>query len=371
MNKKAKFSGHARRVFFKLLGPSRSKALLSNILSRRYRREIFSFPINVASTKEVLVIIPERPIEILYQFKNILSIVSHFRGSSITVFCETSVSLYIKMIPNIKIIEYFSGEMTSFAAESKEYIAELKDNFDLCILLDRNPDISMLFLVGSINAPIRIGFDSAGEYPFLNLRTRSASKKYIADKNCMIAELFGKQTESLQMSVARKTLDEVDYLIKSSHLSINTGIAGIDILFFLKNFGERWSEDFINQLQQAYQGQIYFYISEKPKNGEVKWLKIQSVPSFSELTPSRVAALIFRSDFVISGNSILYGFASILNLPAIGFFRQEEFELYCPGTENLKGFIYKETPDENCISRVLNSVRSFSLNKNQVHFCPK
>ncbi len=157
MNKKAKFSGRARRVFFNLMGASRSKAFLSYVFRKRFKQSYFSFPVNVSSIKEILIIVPKQQLEILYQLKNLLSIASIFKNSAITVFCSETASSFVKMIPNVSIVEYHEEETNGFATQFISFLPQFKNRFDICILLDRIPDLSTLSLIGSTNAPIRAG----------------------------------------------------------------------------------------------------------------------------------------------------------------------------------------------------------------------
>jgi ADP-heptose:LPS heptosyltransferase len=367
MNKKAKFSGRARRVFFNLMGASRSRAFLSYVFRKRFKQSYFSFPVNVSSIKEILIIVPKQHLEILYQLKNLLSIASVFKNSAITVFCSESTSSYVKMIPDISIVEYHEEEQSGFITQFLEFLPQFKNRFDICILLDRTPELSILSLIGSTNAPIRAGYDEAGGYPFLNLKARaSSSNLYLQDKNCVMAELFGMQSESLRMSVARKTLEEMNHLLKEIHISNEHGLVGIDALFFLERFGEQWFEGFLNRLHQNCNCSFYLYIDKEPSSQQLSWLKNRRITSITELSASKIAALVHLSDLVIAGNTIFYGLAAVLNKAAVGFFREDEMDMYCPSTNKLKGYPYKDTPDEQSIIKIIDLIVKVAVKKNKV-----
>ncbi len=364
MNKKAKFYGLVRRVFFNILGNSRSKAFLSYFYGRKFRKRTFSFPIDNASIKQVLIILPDQKIEILYQLQNLLSLISLFKNAAITLFCEKDVSSFVKMVLNEEIIEFDKSTFSGFGPELKTYTDKFKDTFDICILLDRTPDISILYLLGATNAPIRAGYEDAVEYPFLNLKTRSSRhNRYIPDRNCIMTDLFGGNSQPLQISISKKTLEEIDYLLKGAHIDSDQGLVGIDALFFLKRFGDNWFNTFLSRLFQIYKGKSYFYVSDLPSSIESAWLGSQEIPILIELTPSKVAALIQRTDLVISGNTEFYGIAALLNIPAIGFFQEDEIHDYCPNTNKLKGFIYNQLPDEKSIDILLESIAKISAKK--------
>jgi hypothetical protein len=222
-------------------------------------------------------------------------------------------------------------------------------------------------LIGSTNAPIRAGYEEAAGYPFLNLKARaSLSNLYLPDKNCVMAELFGIQSESLRMSVARKTLEEMDHLLKEIHISHEHGLVGIDSLFFLEQFGEQWFENFLNRLHQNCNNSFYFYLDKEPSVQQLSWLKNQKISCIKELSASRIAALVHLSDLVIAGNTIFYGIAAVLNKSAIGFFREDEMNAYCPGTNKLRGCFYKDAPDEQSITKIIDLVVKIAVKKNKV-----
>jgi ADP-heptose:LPS heptosyltransferase len=353
MNKKAKISGRAGRLFYHFFGNARTKSVLTIYFRKKFRKTNFSFPVSVASIKNILVILPEQQLEILHQIKNLLSIVSTFKDAKITVFClDSSVSI-VKLIPNIDIVEYKKSEIDGFASQLSNFAELFKNVVDICILLDRNPQLSILSLVGSTNASIRAGYHEAGEYPFLNLRTRvSNTERYLTDKNCAISELFGKQTETLHISVAKKMLDEIDNHLNEMKISNNHGLLGIDAIFFLNTFGKEWTALFLQNLQQHCKCTIYGFIDEEPSADQTNLLKSLKIPFIVENSAPRIAALIYRSNLIISGNTIFYGLAALLNKSAIGFFTSNEFVSYCPNEGKQNGLVYKETPDSESIKNV-------------------
>jgi len=354
MNKKAKISGHAGRIIYKLFGKSRTKSLLTFYFRKKFRKHNFSFPVSVTSIKDILVILPEQPLEILHQLKNLMSLVSTFRNAKITVFCLDSSVSYVKLIPDINIVEYQKCDIDGFSSQLSNFTGQLRDVFDICILLDRKPQLSILSLVGSTNASIRAGYHEAGEYPFLNLRTRASdAERYLTDKNCSVAALFGKQTENLKISVAKKTLDEIDSHLREMHISSEHGLLGIDAAFFLNTFGKEWTERFIQNLQNKCRCTIYGFLNEEPSLHQSEFFKNLKIPFIVENSASKIAALVFRSNLVIAGNTIFYGLAATLDIPAIGFFKSNELVSYCPDSEKQKGLVCKDPPDSECIKHAI------------------
>jgi len=361
MKKKAKISSRTRRVFYKLIGASRTKVHLTRYLVKKFNKKAFSFPVDTANVQEMLIVLPEHPLEVLYQLKNILSIRSIFRNTHITVFCINSCASFISMIPDISIVEYQKAELSDFSIEFGEYVTHFKNQFEICILLDRNPQISILSFVGLTNASIRAGYYEAGGYPFLNLKTRQAETGgYLSDKNCLMAELFGVQTQFLKMSVAKKTLDEVGLLLKECRISQDRGLLVVDICFFLKSFGKQWLEQFLTILQKNYSNTIIGYLSEELSGQDSEWLRENRIACILELSTPRIAAIIYCSDLIIAGNTTFYGLATVLNKPSIGFFTSKDYSSYCPDTDILTGVIYEKLPDDDCIKKVINSIHALA-----------
>lgn len=77
------------------MGPSGSQTFLSFLL-RPAKNQSFTFPVNNKSIKEVIIILPCEELEVIYQLHNVIALSILFKNSSINVFCEQSVSTFIK-----------------------------------------------------------------------------------------------------------------------------------------------------------------------------------------------------------------------------------------------------------------------------------
>jgi ADP-heptose:LPS heptosyltransferase len=368
MIKKAKFSSKLKRVFFNTMGSTRATAYLSSKLSKRLKNQTFSFPVTISTINNVLIILPEEQTEILYQLKNILSIISHFRHAAITLLCEEQASSFIKMIPGVTIVEYNKTDHDFFDSDFFKIARSLGNPIDICFLLDRTPDLQMLYFTGLTGADLRVGYAEAGSFPFLNTRVQSSNAiEYIPDKNCLIAELFGFQTEKMTMIVAHKTIEEIEHLLKEHTLTKKHSLVGLDYLFFAREFGTKWLEQFINTIRKYYNGNLYLYVSEEPSLEEKSWLKSQSEVPLPPMSSSRLAALIVKTDLILTGNTMLYGIAAILDSSAMGFFKEDSFNAFCPRTNNLQGFTYDKLPDDQSIAVIMHMLETLCLKqiKNQ------
>lgn len=352
LEKKATSSGRLRRTFFSILGTARSKSLLSFLLHKKHIVPLVSFPIQTNTVNEILLILPEEHLQVLHQLKNVISLISLFKQAAVTLLCERSVAPYIKMVPGLNVIEYDAQD--HFSSEFSSISQRFRGNIDICFLLDTQADLPMLYLAGSTAAPTRVGYAGAGDFPFLNLHIRpSPEKKYLPDRYCSMAATFGATPGEIKWRVAKKTIEEIDHLIRELKIAPGVPLVGFDAIFFIKKFGISWTEKFLVKIQELNCGTIYFHVEDETPEKNLIWLCKQNVPSFADLSASRVAALVSKSEIIISGNTPLYALAGLLHRRAVGFFQDKEMATFCPQNTLLKGIAYSSTPDDDQIAQIL------------------
>ena len=352
-----------RQIVLALIGKSGMYRLTSFLLKRRYKVSPISFPINVTEVKEILLILPPRQIDVLYQLQNITGLASLFKHAGVTLVCEHQSTSLVKMIPGLNVIEYDLDSSKIFAKQFTGLAKEFRGIVDICFLLDHKPDLPLLYLAGASAAPVRVGYYGAGKYPFLNLQVSpSRQKKYIPDLNCSISDLFGAKPEGVCWSVAPKVLDEIDHLLRESKIKRKGALFGIDILFLFRKFGQVWAEQFLGRFKELKKGEIYLYADRIDSERETEWIKEQKLPVLTHLSESRTAALVSRSDLIITGNTFLYVIAGLLNRPAVGFFHETEIETYCPQSSIHKGISFKgisEKENIEVLDRAICLIESF------------
>jgi len=357
MNKKAKFSGRARQFFYSVLGSKKTKSIIALYYRKKFRKKLFRFPVDPNSVGSVLVVLPESSLEILYQLKNILSLMAIFNKAKVTAFCPESETSLLKMIPDLEIAEYPKEESDRFAIFSL-FTRQFKNNVDICILLDRTPDISKVSFVVSTNAPIRAGYKDAGEFPFLNLKVGAdPDQHYLPQRNCLMAEKFGKGFESLKFSVSRKLIDDIEHMLKEQRIAEDSGSIGIDALYFLEKYGQQWILKLVAQIKKDFSEKLYCYLSREPSQQEATFFTNEGIRCITPLAESRLAALVIKSTLIVSSNSVFYGLGAILGIKAVGFFKSSEFKTYCPDTSNLQGIIYDDKSDEQCLIELCALIR--------------
>ena len=342
--KKAKNSGWIRRTFFSVLGKNRTRKFLDFLLKKKYRVSSLKFPVDILAVKEILIILPESSLEVLHQLKNVISLMTLFKHAGITLLCEHSVAPYIRMIPGLNVVEY--AAQNYFSTEFSRMARQFQGTVDLCLMLDAAPGLPMLYLAGSTAASVRAGYCDAGDYPFLNLHVRPSPRRvYLADWYCSMAEIFGAKPGDIRWRVAKKTMEEVDHLIGELKIAPDAPLIGFDALHFIRSFGIAWTDEFMHRIDELRAGTVYFHVEDGATEQELVWLCKQNVPSFADLSASRLAALVSRSKFVISGNTSMYILAGLLHRPAVGFFPAETFERYCPQSQLHGGVPYTGRPE--------------------------
>ncbi|HEX2959971.1 MAG TPA: hypothetical protein VHO70_24255 [Chitinispirillaceae bacterium] len=356
--KKAKSTVRVRGALFRLLGKNHSKSILSLVLKRRQHESVVNFPINISHVKNIVIILPEDRLQSLYQLKNVISLVSTFKHAAITLLCEQAIASVVNMIPGLSIIEYDIEDRIGFGSSFLNLSRQFRGSADICFLLDHQPELAVLYFAGSTRAPIRIGYHDSGDYPFLNLHVRpSAFKKYLPDWNCSIAQMFTSERENLQWCVAKKTIEEVEHLMKESGIKKDNRLAGIDVASLVNAFGETGASKFISTACSLKTFKWYLYLSEEIT--AASWIQQFNLPVLSDFSVSRAAALVTLSELTITGNSMLYALATLLDRSAIGFFKESEIERYCPQSRTLKGVVIKPNAVDaiilECISIIKNN----------------
>lgn len=341
--------------------PSWRVAFIKWLVGVRFKCPQLSFPWNYSAFKKVLVILPEEPIEAFHQIKTYLGLVSLIKNARFFIFCTKNVAtLFHQIHPEATMVEYETSERYLFSDEfhalGKYFLSE---EIDLCLLLERQPDNALLYLIGKTAAPFRAGYVGSAQYPFLNIQVNPApSKEYLSDRNFMIARIFGASENSrLRWSVAKETLNEISHLMHEFSMPVGVPTIGIDAGFFFDAFGESWTVMLIGKLKTIEACAFYLYSEGEPDESLRRFLGSFSIPVFTSMTPSRSAALISKSRCTLSGKTVFFELANVLGNPVIGLFEKKECALYCRQTSSTHGIGYDGRPDEETAQRIVSTLK--------------
>jgi ADP-heptose:LPS heptosyltransferase len=345
-------------MLFSLLGSSQGKSYLA----RKVRKQTdaippFSFPIDVASVKNIFIILPPERLDTLYQLKNVIEMAAHFKGAAVTLLAEEGCVPFARMIDGATVVEYRRESKKLFSATFNGLNHDVAGTADLACLLTRDEDLPLLYLAGKTAAPIRVGYTGAGGSPFINLHIGpSADRRYLPEWNCAMAEILGaRRLKSHRSSVAKATVEEIDQLLRDQRLEPSARLVGIDLSFFIRQFGAKWANGLMEACMPCFgQAAAYLYAEETCGAAEREKIAKHGLPLIEGLTLPQTAALAARSAVVVTGNSLLYGLATLVGAQAVGVFSAEEFEVFCPPQPAAQaGISFEKNPTAETIGEVV------------------
>jgi ADP-heptose:LPS heptosyltransferase len=344
-----------------LLPASWRVAFVKWLVGVRFKCPQLSFPWNYSAFKKVLVILPEEPVEAVHQIKTYLGLASLIKNAGFFILCTKDVAMFFQRIhPEATFVEYEKSERYLFSDEFKalgKYF--FSEEIDLCLLLERVPNDALLYLIGKTAAPFRAGYVGSAHYPFLNIQVNPLpAKEYLSDRNFMIARIFGaSENPRLRWSVAKETVNEIVHMMHELNMPEAAPIIGIDAGYFFTSFGEAWTGKLIRKLKSIGTYIFYFYYEGEPDETVQRFLNSFSIPIFANITPSRCAALISKSEYTVTGKTVFFELAHLLHNPVIGIFEKKELATYCQQTSSTHGIAFDDRPDEETAQRIVDTLQ--------------
>jgi ADP-heptose:LPS heptosyltransferase len=325
-------------------------------------RHPISLPDDVAKAKRVAIVLSELPLDALHQLQTVIALVSRFTEAEIVVVCELQVASFFEHIQGIsEIVTYEAAERYLFSRELTSLGNMLSQReFDVCFLLERRPDPSLLHLMARMCPKVRIGYEGALGYPFLNVRVRPKGvRTHIAEQNLLVAEAVGaKRPDNTRWTVSKEIVREVVQAIRESGIPQNVPLAGLDAGFFHEQFGEQWTDLLIDALRGLDRYSWYLYSYGAPVQPLLDWLESRKLPTFSALSPSRSAALVDRSAVVVSGRAVMFELAHLLGKPVVGVFEADELSRYCAPGRACRAVSYSGSPGEETVGQARAAVEA-------------
>jgi ADP-heptose:LPS heptosyltransferase len=412
--KKAKLFG-TPLSFLASMMPARARlALLSWLTKHLYHAPGLVFPYSLSTPPKILIMLPEDPLAALHQISGCCALAAHFKNARITVLCQRLVTPFFRTLAGIQdFIEYDCSQRYLF---SKEFVRIGKEaggeHYDVCIMLDHSPHMAFLHICGRSAAPVRIGFAETGPgtggYPFLNMQVRPSPQcTYSTDQGLLLVSTLGVRAQKkTRWIVAKESIAEVSMLLSEMKVDPSSRLIGIDAGFFMSTFGAQWAQSLIDTLkdvsfdkpqdlsrgtlkdvsfdkpqdlsrgtlkdvsfdkpqdlsrgtlkdlrQQNVRNAYYLFCYEEPDEKTAAWLGRQDLPVFSNLPASRCAALIYKSEFIVAGATVLFELADALRKPVVGIFSDSQFDAYCRESDTTHGIRYADAkrPDPGVIDAI-------------------
>jgi ADP-heptose:LPS heptosyltransferase len=343
------------RYYLSRLLPRRQRyELVRRRCARRYESTLLTFPLEFERVRSALLVLPEELLEALHQVENVMALMARFGSAHLTFLCRREVSdIYHAIAPGAAFVEYRAEERYLYSPVLARYGESLEhEHFDVCILLERNPDLALLHIVGKTGAPARIGYVDAGGYPFLNHEVRpDASTRYLADSDAALARAIGAEVPaSAQLVLPREARESVALLLRDLHAPQSGRLAVVDALGCQRAFGSTWTEGLLAALG-ALPGVTWCCPGAADTTGSATTeLHERGVLLTPPLSVTRTAALLERSVLAVSGNAPLFCLASLQKRPAVGLFEQAELPLYFKPARQRASVVYSRAPDGQSIA---------------------
>jgi ADP-heptose:LPS heptosyltransferase len=353
--RKSKFFGSFKSFLSSCLPASARVSLLARAVERKCRAPQFAFPFKCGPSPRLLVILPEDPLAALHQVSCLVSLAAHFKGAHVTVLCEKRVTPFFKTLGGIaELMEYAAPDRYLFSGEFDKIGREISGGrYDVCLMLEPEPDLALLYSAGRSAAPVRIGFRGAGDYPFLNLHVNPAQERpYLTDRGLLVAGMLGVPLRpKARWSVSKDSADEAALMLREMMVPPASRLIGMDGAYFFSRHGRQWTESLVDMLQKK-PFVCYLFSYDEPGSDVVAWAGRQKLPLFSNLPATRSAAIIYKSEFVVAGPTVLFELADLLGKPAVGVFEQGEIGAFFRESGTAKGLRYVSRPDGATIASI-------------------
>ena len=353
--RKSKFFGSFKSFLSSFLPGSARVSLLSWAVERKNRAPQLVFPYKCGPSPRLLVILPEDPLAALHQLSCLVSLVAHFKAAHVVVLCERRVTPFFKTVGGIaEFMEYDAADRYLFSREFDRIGREISNGrYDVCLMLEPKPGLALLYSAGKSAASVRIGFTGAGDYPFLNLHVNpSPQRPYLTDRGQLVAAMLGVPLRpKARWSVTKESVEEAGLMFHEMMVPPASRLIGIDGVYFFNRHGRQWTQSLVEMLQKK-SFMCYLFSYDEPGGDAALWAGQQKLPLFTNLPATRSAAIIYKSEFVVAGPTVLFELADLLRKPAVGVFEEREIGMFCRESDTTKGLRYISRPNEATIDSI-------------------
>lgn len=347
--------------FFNLLRKKGKDSFIKYLAKKNLSSKEINFNGDIEKVKKILFIIPDTVLEAFYQVENILSIMSKYNKSSLSILTGENSAPWFRHFHGIsELFCYNTQEDCIFDSEVKALKAEIKaHHYDICFILDRNSSSILSYLLTQINADYRISYYNNSEFPFSNLRIKGNEDSHAVENNLLISRALQIPLhDKLHWSVSKESINEIGHALKEQGINPSDKAGCIDVDFFVDNFGKKWTKDLIERIKSEVTAfSWYMYVKNADDSKYADWLRSLALPCFLDLSSTRTAALLYKSEILLSGKSYLFELAFLLKRKAIGIFKEDEIKMHCRNIEKSKGIIISEKPDDDTIAQFVSNLK--------------
>jgi len=360
MNKKAKNIGRFKRTALKVIGPSLSKMVLSWRLRRKIDKSPVTLPSATSRSSDFFIILPQDRTEMIFQLENLFSILGKYRDSKITFLCPAAHASFVIGLKTAAVIKYTPEDLTMFSARFNEIVKELSNRaFDICVNLEKEYNMALLYFIGLSRAHMRIGWESSGcDYPFLNIKIKSSQKSgsNLWERNAELAKLLGAYTDSkMRWGVPKAATEEVAALLSERKLKKDPALICIDVASLESDYGKQWCSELKEALKAQQKGHFYVFGGLEGEKYDFANEKFAVMPP---LSITRTAALIAYTDLVVTGRGALLGLAQISSCKIIPVLNNEQCAVYCKRNNRILPALFDKKPDGETIWQIVKNIKT-------------
>jgi ADP-heptose:LPS heptosyltransferase len=311
-------------------------------------RKTISFNQLIGNFRNVLIILPEKPYEVILAQKSLVALKVHHNKMRVDVVAERINQDIIKSNPYIDGGTFYSANEFYYNHPAfNELVRSIKSkSYDICFLLNKNNNPLTFCLAAQSGAPLRVGFAGENLAPFINLAVRpKKGTVYEGDLyESMLRTLGVKMSKSkLKWNISKHTEKDVEGILVEAGYQVDKPLIGLDISpsMNMKPFPADLINGLVQQLMKIENSEIIvFYSKEKEKN-VIKNINHfnKNLVTISEESISFAAAFVYKCDLIISLNNLIYQLAVLLNRPVIGLFESSEYRRWAFYQENRFEFV--------------------------------
>ncbi|MFP4520736.1 MAG: glycosyltransferase family 9 protein [Fibrobacterota bacterium] len=338
--------------------PTRWKLKASSFFSRaRPVTDEIEFNSAFENVRKIVVILPRDQNLIILLQRAIIAVKEHFNRSLLEVVAPASSKDLLQSNPYIDGgIFYNEEDLFIFNPRFRELCQNLKEReFDTCIIMNREFNIQHLILASFSGAFLRIGLESASEFPYINLSIKhDPCITYEGEKNNSVLRSLGISVLKGKMDwkIPKTFTRDVENLLRGSGYSENKPPVVLNTAASIS--GDFFPPEIVNRLvsllfSKTGRKTVLFTSLEDRERvfGNLSDEGREAVVPFECDSYGIAAAMMKKGAVFITLNNPYYQLAMLLGVPAVSIFPETQLEKW-GGPESVKNKIITSPSASAC-----------------------
>lgn len=353
-----------RSRLFRIL-PSSFQTSMVRLLARHHiANEPVGFPPRLDNISSAVIVLPESLFEAIHQIDNLMALRATLTHAQIFYLCERNVAGFFQSMSSaVTIVEYDRDERFLFSASFAQCAATvIAQEPQIAILLEKEPDLSLLSFMSRTGARYRIGYEGSGEFPFVNLHVRPIDAvTYLPEANSSLARCLGAPPQKpVRWMASKEAREGLGQFLGEVGFAPSARLIGVEGHHFHSRFGEAWTAQLLSRLGEIPDHVLYCIPERNADEAALAWLKAHGLAIIPPMRLPRLTALIHRSETLVTGNTVNFQLARLLDRPAIGLFDRACMDKFFKPTAAARGIAYERQPTEESAESVVTCVRELS-----------